>query len=194
MGIAIEFRRRMTGTLLALALGMMSSGCASARPDTGKPRPEIFDQEVIKIELNYRAKEISVVPESVKIYLQWDDDRRDAHRPVQARWVVEGLKRGHTVFIFPKKDSPRVEFPYPTEYQGQRAFSIDGKNNSIRSGEPRAFPGLEKGKGYSRREGKDYKRGGKPIFAKWNYDVAVVNEDGEELFRVDPQIIVVGHP
>ncbi len=193
MQAASLFHRSVRTVLLGASLSFLLAGCATAKP-AKRPRAEIFDQEVVKIEVDYRNKKISVAPESVKVFLQWDEKRKDRLKPVQARWVVEGLKRGHRIYIVAKKDAPKVEFPYPSRYEGRPAFMIDGKNNSIRSGEPLSIPGLKKGKGYSKRDER-YTRGeGKPYSVTWSYDVVVTDRNGREIFSIDPQLIIVGHP
>ncbi|MCB1033157.1 MAG: hypothetical protein KDD47_04910 [Acidobacteria bacterium] len=178
--------------------GMTAIACTSAgaatRTTTERPSPEVFDQEVVTITVDYEKKSIQVEPESARIYLQWNDDDHNPLFPVQARWVVKGLQRGHVLYIVPKKDAPRVEFPFPKEYRDRPAFYIDGENNSIVSGEPHSIPGLIKGKGYTDRRRHERAKNDEPYEVRWPYDVIVTDGKGEALFQVDPEIVVAGHP
>ena len=168
-----------------------AGGPAEASPRS-KPRPEIFNQEVVKLTVDYGKETIRVEPDSVRIYLQWDAKRKNRLMPVQVRWIVRELKRDHVVYIVAKEDAPDVEFRFPTRYQERPAFYIDGENNSIASGEVRSVPGLAKDKGYTNRRARY--NDGEPFEVIWPYDVVVADGNGKELFRVDPEIVVTGHP
>lgn len=169
--------------LLATALFPLAA-CGASRP--AKPAPEVFDQEVVKIDLaGCKDGRIQVEPESIRIFYQWDRARRDDRLPAQARWVVKGLDREQKLHIVPKEGSSPTIFPFPSKYEGKPAFTIPDRFNSITSGEARALP---------KATGDDVKRGKTFADVSWRYDVIVTDRAGKVVCRVDPEIVVVGHP
>lgn len=189
-------RRTAAWVMGSLLCCLTVTGCSTTTVDASpgrKPRPEIFDQEVVKITVDYERESIRVEPESVKIYFQWTEKHKDPLRPVQARWVVKGLRKNHVVHIVSKEEKPKVRFPFPRRYRGRPSYAIDGKNNSIVSGEVQELPDLKKNEGYTDRR-RDRYDDGDPYEEVWRYDVVVTNRRGQELFRIDPEIVVAGHP
>ena len=183
-----------------VAVGLLAlTGCCTlnaAPRDRGpdKPTPEVFDQEVVKIWVDYRGESIMVEPEKAKIYFQWNREEKDPLKPVQVRWLVKGLSKDHVVHIVPKEKAPDGVFPIPEEFEGRPAYSIQGEFNSIVSGEVLRLPYLVKDKGYV-----NLKRGeafgeDNPYKVVWYYDVIVADRRGRVLFRVDPQVVIHGHP
>ncbi len=195
-------RVRVAGWLAGCLMGCLtlSGGCSAGLLEPAprshprsKPRPEIFDQEVVNLTVDYRRRTIRVEPDSVRIYLQWDEKTQKPLLPIQARWVVKGLKQNHVIYIVAKEDAPDVRFDFPVRFEEQPAFYIDGANNSIASGEVLSIPGLAKDKGYSNPKAR-YDQD-EPYKVVWPYYVVVTDgRGGKELFRVDPEIVVHGHP
>jgi hypothetical protein len=204
---------------LVAASFLVSIACNAApqkdQPPTSSPQPrqEIFDQEVVEIYVDYAPNDaktdaekseqrsskkitgIRVEPDVAKIYFQWKSDRKDSLKPVQARWVVRGLQRDHILYVVPKEGAPEGIFPIPDdEYGGRRAYRIDGKNNSIRSGEVLQLPELVKEKGYLNPRRERAAASGDYYTFPWHYDVVVTDQQGNELYKIDPQIDISGHP
>jgi len=201
--------------LVIFGLAVLTGCCTlSAAPgDSGakKPRPEVFDQEIVQITVDSRKKSITVEPERAEIFFQWHRKKRDHQSPDQVRWVVRGLERNQVLHIVPKEKSPEGVFPIPRKFQGRPAYSIDGRRfNSIVSGEVEELPCLKRDKGYLGRgdrgdckdvrekAGGEYRgdsrgEGGKYTVV-WAYDVIVADRNGEVLFEVDPEIVIAGHP
>jgi hypothetical protein len=202
-GIMLEMspeNRRVRCWCGSAVLGfLLLSGCctlqAAGDPESGgTPTQEVFDQEVVEIRVDYRAKRISVEPERAKIYFQWSREGRDRLKPVQARWLVKGLDKDHVLHIVPKDKAPKGVFPIPGEFGRREAYTVEGGFNSIVSGEVLRLPKLVKDKGYVDLERGESFNADRPYTVVWPYDVIVANRDGEVLFQVDPEIIILGHP
>lgn len=183
-----------TALTLCLSFGLLTfSGCSSINAET--PRQEVFEEDVVEIVVDYRAQQIRVEPEKAVIYFQWHREKKDRFKPVKARWVVRGLKRGHTIHIVAKEKAPRGIFPFPDEYDdGRESYMIDSRHNSIISGEVVELPKLVKGKGYTNDEDARRFNEEDPYTVIWPYDIYVKDARGEVVLEKDPEIVVHGHP
>lgn len=184
--------RRGTARLSWLLLSaFLLPACSASTATASAPEPEIYPIEPVRLTVHYSGREdngrnersrcsISVDPEEVTIYYQWDPKRHDSTKDVEVLWKVEGLKRDHTVFIVAKEETRKGVFETPKTYRKREAFYIDGKNNAIRSGHVASLPD-------------DVMKQDVKII-HWKYDVVVVDAEGRELCSVDPEVVVAGHP
>lgn len=185
-------RQRGFAAYLALTLALMLPACSAhteQKPGAAS-EPEIFPADLVRVTVRYAGDRdegregqscgIKVEPETAYIAYQYKEDYRYAPDDVEVLWKVYGLEEGHTIFMVAKEDTPRGVFNAPKTYDDREAFYIDGENNAIRSGEVVSFP--------------DEVMEQQPKLLRWKYDVVVVDARGRELCRIDPQVVVSGHP
>lgn len=197
----LSITRRSTARLAWLLMSaLLLPACSAATPPNtppttspSTPEPEIYPIEPVRLNVTYAGREdegrgqgagckISVFPETVNIFFQYDQKRFDRTKDTEVLWKVDGLRRDHTVFIVAKRGVPTGVFNAPKEYGQREAFYIDGANNAIRSGLVTASP-----------ENLKQMRDGHVII-HWKYEVVVVDGKGKELCSIDPQVVVAGHP
>ena len=165
--------------------------------------PDLFDQVLVQIKVTYdgassreaKADEpedadgrsrkyrgearVSWEPkEAVTIYFLPENAER-YHAPRQVRWVIHGLRKGHTVRISPKEGSRGKLFPALA-----RNSRADSQCDSILSGHVDQEI-------FYRADADDGKKDG---VARWNYNIEVYDAQGERIGGYDPEVIIKKHP